>query len=396
MRSNCNSCIGGIVLRFIHTADWHLGRIFHGQHLTEDQSYLLQDFLRMVTETKAEAVILAGDIYDRAVPPTEAVELFDEVLAKLLLEKKVKVFFIAGNHDSASRIGFGSRLFAGQGLFVQGLLTKTMAPVVLEDSYGPVYFSLLPYMEPSTVRSVFRIEEMMDFDAATGTVVEQAAAKIPAGRRSVAVAHAFIAGGQSSESERPLSVGGSSNVGAGWFRPFSYTALGHLHNAQPAGAENIRYSGSLMKYSFDEAGQKKSLAVVEMDGTGQVTAEFLPLVPKHDVCRVKGSMAEILQNREKYPCSEDYMLVELTDSGAVLDAHGKLEKVYPNLMQIERPGLLQSGELREHGTSYIGRPDDVLFADFFQDMTGEALDEAQQQALKVSMEELWRAEREGK
>ena len=348
----------------------------------------------MVTESKAEAVVIAGDIYDRAVPPTEAVELFDEVLSKLLLEKKVKVCFIAGNHDSAARVGFGSRLFAAQGLYVRGQLEKDLSPIVLQDAYGPIAFSLLPYMEPSSVRSVFGVEEMMDFDAATGMVLEKAAAEIPAGMRSVAVAHAFIAGGQVSESERPLSVGGSSNVGASWFKPFSYTALGHLHNAQRAGAENIRYSGSLMKYSFDEAHQKKSLAVVDMDAAGGVTMELLPLVPKHDVCRVKGKLAEILADREHYPKTEDYMLVELADCGAVLDARGKLEKVYPNLMQIERPNLLQAGELREHGTSYIARPDEVLFGDFFQDMTGESLDEAQRQALQKGIEHLWREERE--
>lgn len=383
-------------MRFIHTADWHLGRIFHGQHLTDDQSYLLEDVLRMVTDSRAEAVLIAGDIYDRAVPPTEAVELFDEVLSKLLLEKKVKVFFVAGNHDSAARVGFGSRLFEQQGLFVRGQLTDNLAPVLMEDDYGPVAVSLFPYIEPSTVRSVFAQQELLDFDAANGLVIGRAAAQVPTGVRSIAVAHAFLAGGQSSESERPLSVGGSSNVSAGWFRPFQYTALGHLHNAQRAGADRIRYSGSLMKYSFDEAGQQKSLSVVEMDAAGMVQIEQLPLVPKHDVRRVRGRMQEILRDRERYPQSEDYMLVELMDEGPVLDAHGKLETVYPNLMQIERPNLLRSGELREHGTSYAAKPDGQLFEDFFQDMTGSALDDRQKKSLSESLEGILREEREDK
>ena len=381
-------------MKFIHTADWHLGRNFRGVHLTEDQSYVLADFLRMVTDSRAEAVIIAGDIYDRAVPPTEAVELFDEVLTKLLLEKKVRVFCVAGNHDSAQRVGFGSRLLAGQGLFLRGQLTADAAPVVVEDAYGPVYVSLFPYMDPAAVRGAYGRQEIMDFDTATGLVIEDARSRIPAGERSIAVSHAFIAGGQTSESERPLSVGGSSNVGAGYFRGYSYTALGHLHNAQTAGAECIRYSGSLMKYSFDEAGQKKSLAVVELDGAGQVSVELLPLRPRHDVCRVRGYMADILRDRDTFPRSEDYMEVDLLDTEAVLDAYRKLQDIYPNLLLIDRPNLLRGGEQQLVKSKDRNRSSLSLFADFFQEMTAEALTEEQRKEVSDSMDRVLRGERE--
>ena len=390
-------CRGGVVLRFIHTADWHLGRLFHGRHLTDDQAFLLLgDFLRIVKESKAEAVVIAGDIYDRAVPPTDAVDLFDEVLARLLLDYRIPVLFIAGNHDSGKRLGFGSRLMARQGLFVRGELEDKLSPVVLEDAFGPVYFELFPYMEPALVRAVFGAPaaELMDFDAATGYVLEQGAGHIPAGARSVAVSHAFIAGGQVTDSERPLSVGGSSNVRAAYYRPFNYTALGHLHNAQRAGADNIRYSGSLMKYSFDEAAQKKSLAIVDLDAEGAVTTELVPLVPRYDVCCVRGLFDDILQDRERYPASDDYMMVELEDTSAILDAHGRLEKIYPNLMQIERLNLNRGGTLLEHGSSYRSQSEQQLFEGFFCEMTGESMTDEEKQVFADNAAAIFRAQRE--
>lgn len=386
-------------MRFIHTADWHLGRLFFGRHLTDDQAHVLDELVHLARDARAEAVVIAGDVYDRAVPPVEAVELFDEVLSRLLLDEKLKVIYIAGNHDSAARLGFGSRLLAGGGVFVAGQLQADAAPIVLDDAHGKVSFSLLPYMEPATVRFAYgeAAEDLAGFDEATSFAVARAAALVPEGCRSVAVAHAFIAGGSSSESERPLSVGGSDSVSPACFAPFSYTALGHLHAPQQAGAANIRYSGSLMKYSFSEAGQRKGATVVDLAADGSVTVEEVPLAAPHDLRVVRGTLAEILAERERFPKSEDYTAVELMDKGPVLDAHGKLSTVYPNLLQVTRPGLMeQAGTVREQGRKKLDRPDDVLFGEFFADMTGEALDEAQKKELFDVLEELLREEREAK
>ncbi|WP_314620384.1 exonuclease SbcCD subunit D, partial [uncultured Selenomonas sp.] len=272
-------------MRFIHTADWHLGRLFFGRHLTNDQAHVLDELVRLARDVRAEAVVLAGDVYDRAVPPVEAVELFDDTISRLLLEEKLKVIYIAGNHDSAARLGFGSRLLAGGGVFVAGQLCADAPPIVLEDAHGKVAFSLLPYMEPATVRFAYgeAAQELAGFDEATSFAVARAASRIPKDCRSVAVAHAFIAGGASSESERPLSVGGSDSVGSACFAPFSYTALGHLHAPQKAGAENIRYAGSLMKDSFSEAGQRKGVTVADLDADGAVSVEEVPLAAPHDL-----------------------------------------------------------------------------------------------------------------
>ena len=386
-------------MRFIHTADWHLGRLFFGRHLTDDQAHVLDELVHLARDARAEAVVIAGDIYDRAVPPVEAVELFDDTLSRLLLDEKIKVLYIAGNHDSAARLGFGSRLLAGGGVFVAGQLQADAAPIVLDDAHGKVAFSLLPYMEPATVRFAYgeAAEELAGFDEATSFAVARAAALVPEGCRSVAVAHAFIAGGASSDSERPLSVGGSDSVSPACFARFSYTALGHLHAPQQAGAANIRYAGSLMKYSFSEAGQRKGATVVDLAADGTVSVEEVPLAAPHDLAVVRGTLEEILEDRERFPKSEEYTAVELMDKGPVLDAHGKLSRIYPNVLQVTRPGLMeQAGALREQGRKKLERPDDVLFGEFFADMTGETLDEAQKKELFDVLEELLREEREAK
>ena len=380
-------------MRFLHTADWHLGRLFHGRHLTDDQAKLLKDILYLAREEKIDALLIAGDIYDRAVPPVEAIELFDSFLSKLLLEEKIPVLFIAGNHDSGARLSFGHRLLAAHGLHVVGRLADGLAPVILEDTYGSVAFSLLPYIEPADVRAFFDEENLLDFDMANAYVLHQARAKIPTHMRSVAIAHAFLAGGKISDSERPLTVGGSGAVRPACYQGYDYVALGHLHRPQTVENISIRYSGSLMKCSFNEVQQKKSLTLVDMNARGQVQVQEISLQPPHDLRRVSGTLQEILENRTRYPRSEDYMAVSLLDKGPVLDAHAKLRTIYPNLMQIERPVLLESAKARHIECEALRKDDDELFANFFTDMTGTVMTEKEHEFLKSVLEELKREER---
>ena len=246
------------------------------------------------------------------------------------------------------------------------------------------------------VRAVFGQEKLMDFDAATGYVIGQGRSHIPEGARCVAIAHAFLAGGQSADSERPLMVGGSSNVSPAWFRGYTYTALGHLHSPQQAGAASVRYSGSLMKYSFSEAAQKKGVYVVDLDGVGNVQTDFLPLTPRRDLRRVSGYFDTILQDREAYPYSEDYMQIELLDTAPILDAQSRLRTVYPNFLDIRRTGLERSGELQLHGREYQNQSEQELFQSFFAEMTGEAMKDEEQKVLQASLAEVFRGMREGK
>lgn len=381
-------------MRFLHTSDWHLGRLFHGIHLTKDQAYVLAQFIDLVRESKPDAIIIAGDIYDRAVPPIEAVELLNELVSQILLDYKVPIIMIAGNHDSAERLGFGSRLLAGQGLYVVGGLTKEIQPIPLYDKHGPVYFAPFTYGEPALVRERLSCPEIASHEQAMQAMVQDVLKRIPSKSRSVAIAHAFIAGSMESESERPLSIGGSSMVNAAVFQDFSYTALGHLHNSQQAGNPTIRYSGSLLKYSFAEASQQKGIHLIEMDKEGGITVERVSLTPRRDVRCIKGYINEILQ----YPLDEnnrqDYISVTVLDETPILDAMGKLREKYPNVLQIESPRFSKKGVLSGLPKDHRKLSEKELFAAFYHQMTGDTMTKEQQNHLVKVIEELYRQERE--
>ena len=363
-------------MRFLHTSDWHLGRRFHNVRLIEDQAHVLYQLLDQVRDSSLDAVIIAGDIYDRAVPPPEAVELLDEVLTKLVDEIGVPTIVIAGNHDGAERLGFGSRLLRERGLFIAGTLNQGIEKVTLSDSAGPVHLVPIPFAMPELVRQWAEEAELRGYEAAMKTLVARALKKLPAGERSIAVAHAFVAGGQECESERALSVGGSGQVSASVFEGFDYVALGHLHRPQSVGAKHIRYSGSLLKYSFSELDHKKSISLVEMDKDGQVQIEELELSPLRELRAVQGCLEDVLRAAEQDPNSDDYILAVLEDREPLLGPMAKLRQVYPRVLHIERPHFgaatmpgLQKGDHRKMSTL-------DLFGTFWKHAKGEELDEA--------------------
>lgn len=380
-------------MRFLHTADWHLGRIFHGVHLTDDQSFVLDQFTTLVKDTRPDAIIIAGDIYDRSVPPTEAVRLLDETLSKVLMDYKVPVIMIAGNHDSPERLGFGSVLLKRQGLHVVGALPVELEPVVLYDAFGPVYFAPLTYAEPAVVRETWQIAAP-DHEEAMKAMLEHVNAKIPAGARRVAIAHAFLAGASESESERPLSVGGSSMVSAAVFKSFHYTALGHLHNSQTAGGENIRYSGSLLKYSFDEAKQKKGINLVEIDGQGTVKTELIQLSPRRDVRCLTGLFADLERGAGPGENPDDYLMITLEDDEPILDARVRLKAVYPNVLDFDYTRLSRAGAFAGPQADHRKLTEQELFSSFFAQMTGDTMTNEQTEGLKSVLDELYRQQRE--
>ena len=367
-------------MRFIHTADWHLGKLFGQRHMTEDQAYVLEELLALCKDVHPDALIIAGDVYDRAVPPPEAVNLFNEILTQIA-EQGIRVLYIAGNHDSAVRLNFGAQLLRASGIYPAGIVRAAEPPVVLSDEYGDVYFSLIPYGDPPHVREAFVLDENLSFDRALAVQIAAARAQIPLSARSVAVAHAFVIGGQTSESEHALSVGGSDQVSAENFAAYSYTALGHLHAPQRAGAEHIRYSGSLLKYSFDEARQKKGVELIELDAVGTASHTFYPLTPRHDVRIVSGMMDELMHKDFDLLPHDDYICVELLDMDAVLAAHEKLRKIYPNLFTITRPNI-NVNRLSSTERSYErGKSDLHLFSEFYADVTASEMTEAERMEL---------------
>lgn len=357
-------------MRFIHTADWHIGRQFHNVSLLEDQVHALEQVVEIVRETGAEALVIAGDLYDRAVPPADAVRLLGETLERVVLGLRVPVIAIAGNHDSPERIGFASHLLAGRGLHLFGPLANPLPVVTLADGDGPVRFHPLPYTEPALVRERFGAAGVHGHDAAMGALVASLALR--PGERAVAVAHCFVTGGEGSESERPLTVGGAEHVAANRFTPFRYAALGHLHRPQRVG-EHIHYAGSLLKYSFSEAGHRKSVTLVELDAAGACRAERIPLSPRRDLRILEGRLAALLEGPAAGENRDDYLLVRLTDRHAILDAMGRLREIYPNVLHLERPGLFHDGEIRRPGREQLRRSEETLFASFFEQATGEAL-----------------------
>ncbi len=360
-------------MRFLHTADWHLGRVYHGVSLLDDQAHVLREFVRLAAELRPDAILVAGDVYDRSVPPADAVRLLDEVLSELVLGLRIPVVLIAGNHDGPDRLAFGAGLLGRAGLTVRGPVEAPVTPLRLRDAHGEVAIYPLPYAEPALVKRALGADAIADHHAALGAQLQAIRAAHPAGLRAVVVAHAFVLGGSESESERPLSVGGSGAVGAELFDGFDYVALGHLHRAQQAGSAHIHYAGSLLKYSFAEAAHLKSVNLVDMDAAGQCTVERVPLVPRRDLRVIEGELADLVAAAAADPGRDDYVLARLTDRGALLDAMGKLRTAYPNALAIERPQHAADGPGRAAGDHRRIRIED-LFAGFYAEVAGRPLD----------------------
>jgi DNA repair protein SbcD/Mre11 len=381
-------------MRFIHTADWHVGRLFHGVHLTDDQAFALEQLIDLAKQARADAVLVAGDIYDRAIPPPEAVKLLDEVLFRLTVDAKVPVVLIGGNHDSPDRLGFGARLLTGQRLHIFGPLAPQVTPVVIEDRAGPVYIYAVPYAEPPVVREQLQSDTIRDHNAAMQALIARVRQSHPPGGRAILMTHAFVVGGEESESERPLSVGGADAVDVACLEGFSYVALGHLHRPQSAGRDCVQYAGSLLKYSFSEADHTKSVHVVDMDPLGHCTIERIRLTVRRDVRCIQGYLADILKGSKSGENPQDYLMVTLLDTGAILDAMGKLREVYPNVLHIDRPALTGNGQMHTGRADHRRMNDAELFAAFFSEVTGVELTTAETSAYTTVVDAMRQRERE--
>lgn len=373
-------------MKLLATSDWHLGRLLFGVHLTDDQAVVLDQFVQLARDERPDAIIIAGDVFDRAVPPPEAIELLDDILARLVLDVKCPVVMIAGNHDSPVRLGFGGRLMAGSGLHVCGTIGPDMPMVVIEDRHGPVHIHPLPYAEPALVRDKLSDASATDQNLAMAARLGRIQAQ---GRRSVVVAHAFAAGCSASESERPLSLGGVETIDPGLFSAHSLVVLGHLHRPQTVREGRMIYTGSLLKYSFSECGDQKTVSLIELDAGGTARIERIGLAPRRDLRILEGFMAELMAG----PPSEDYLLIRLRDKGAILDAMGTLRQKYPNLLHIERPEL--TGANAAVASSDFRRLTEAdLFADFFQGVTGETIPDDLLAEFRKVVDDLRRQDRE--
>lgn len=374
-------------MKFIHTSDWHLGRQFHNVSLLDDQQAVLDQLIQYIENNPVDAVVVAGDIYDRSVPPTIAIELLNKVVKRICGELNTPMILISGNHDGAERLGFGSEQMKNAGLHIISNFEDMLTPVVIEtESTGQVAFYGMPYNDPEQVRFAYQ-EPVSTHDQAHKLLAEKITEQFQPEQRNVLVSHCFVDGAIESESERPLSIGGSDRVSHEHFLNFDYVALGHLHQPQKKGEEYIRYSGSLMKYSFGEQNQKKGFTLVEIDQNGFVSAEHIDLAAPHEMRIVEGELEQVIEQGKTDPKNEDYLLVRLMDKHAILNPMEKLRTVYPNVLHLEKPGMLIGVE-QEMAQAKLARSEIDMFRDFFSEAQDGQLSQEQDQAISDIIKQL--------
>ena len=374
-------------MRLLHLGDLHFGKVVNSFSMLEDQRYVIEQVKSYINEYKPDAILLAGDIYDRSVPPARAVALYSDFLKEVLIELKTPVLAVAGNHDGADLINFGHELFEAAHYYVAGRYTTEMKKVVLNDEFGPVNFYLLPFADYAVVRELQEDETIKSLDDAMR--VTMATNPIDETQRNVLLTHAFVVGSTEevliSDSEKKLVVGGKESVSSAYLEVFDYVALGHLHRTQKVGSDKIRYSGSLLKYSFSEESYQKSITMIDLDETGAIKCELLPLNPKRDLKTLKGTLEEVLA----MPSCEDYLRVVLLDQGELIEPMAKLRQNYPNVMILE----LEHNHLEFKGSDLTKearkeKTPEQLFNDFYLHHKGENLSDKAEQSIKKIMEEV--------
>ena len=319
-------------MKLIHLSDLHIGKRLNEVSLIEDQKYILLQILQIIDDEKPDAILIAGDVYDRSVPSAEAVMLFDDFLCRLA-KRSVPVLIISGNHDSAERLAFGNRLFTENGIHISPVYNGDIQPVTLEDAWGSVAFWLLPFIKPHHVRRFYPDAQIENYTDAVRVAIENM--PLDKSRRNVLLTHQFVTGCTTSGSEE-LTVGGTDNVEASVFADFSYVALGHIHGQQNIGGSNrIRYCGTPLKYAFSEEHHHKSVTVVEIGGEGDVNVTLCPLTPLHEVRTITGTFAQLTDSANYIGTpTKDYIRAVLTDEDDVPEAMGKLMQIYPNIMEL--------------------------------------------------------------
>ncbi len=373
-------------MKFFHLSDLHLGMRLKNFSLLEDQKHILDEILSLAESERPDAVVIAGDVYDRAVPSAEAVELFDDFLSALS-EKGFPTLIIFGNHDSPERVAFGSRLMKTSGIYLSPVYEGHAESVSFSDGFGTVRFHLLPFLKPSGVRRFYPDEEINSYTDAIRCAVSHM--DIDAAERNVIVTHQFVTGASQSGSEE-INVGGTDNVDASVFDAFDYVALGHIHGAQSVGRETIRYCGTPLKYSFSEKDQEKSVTVVEMREKGNIAISVLPLHPLHDMREIRGTYNDlVLYKNYAGTDTADYIRAILTDEDEVPNAMARLREVYPNIMNLDYDNtrtrtstVVQADERR------LKMTDMELLAEFYKDRTGCELSEEQTRYAKELFEKL--------
>lgn len=371
-------------MKIFHMGDWHIGKLVNGFYMTEDQEFIIEKIYEAIKKEKPDVVVIAGDLYDRSVPPVHAVELLNKTMKKIVKDLNTNVIALAGNHDSNERVEFASSLLRDSGLYIVGNLKRKIDKIVLEDEYGKVNFYPIPYADVPVVRDLFEDENIKTHDLAMQKIISEILNDFNEDERNIAVAHGYVTqmkednfeALEESDSEKPLSIGGTEYINSKHFEKFNYTALGHLHGPQKVGSDKIRYSGSLMKYSFSEVNQKKGITIVDIDENGDVDIEIYNLKPRRDFRVKTGTLEEIIKgfdnSSENY---EDYIKVILKDKGELLDPMAKLRSIYPNVMELTREERVSRNSSRNVATNIKEKSKITLFKNFYEDIMDECCSE---------------------
>ncbi len=374
-------------MKLIHLSDLHIGKRVNEVSMIEDQEYILRQILRIIKDENADAVMLAGDIYDKSVPSAEAVTLFDEFLSRLAALKK-QVFVISGNHDSPERLAFGGRLMEGAGIHISPVYSGEVTPITLHDAYGEVNFWLLPFIKPAHVKRFHPEEKIESYTDACRVAIEKMGMDFTS--RNVLLTHQFVTGASTCESEE-LSVGGSDNVDASVFEGIDYVALGHIHGPQNIGTNRIRYCGTPLKYSFSEAEHYKSLTIVNLSAKGELELRTEALTPLRDMRIIRGSFAQLI-DRAFYEGSPtgDYLHVVLTDEEDVPEAIGKLRAVYPNIMKLSYDNTRTRANRDIDGAEDVEQKSPLqLFAELYELQNNRPMSEEQSAFTQGLIESIW-------
>ena len=374
-------------MKIMHLSDLHIGKKVNEYSMLQDQIYILKEILRIIDNEKVETVIIAGDVYDRSLPPNEALELFDEFLYQLS-GRNVNVFVISGNHDSPERISYGGRMMTENKIFLSPVYDGNVKPITLNDDYGEVNFYLLPFVRPADIRRYFPDENIENYTDAVKVAIDNM--NVDFSERNILVTHQFVTGAELSESE-DIIVGGTDNVSGEVFDGFDYVALGHIHREQTVGKDKIRYCGTPLKYSFSEAKNIKSVTILDFNDKGNIEYSKIPLTPLRDMREIRGTYYELtLKSNYESTNTEDYLHITLTDEEDIPDAIGKLRSIYPNIMKLDYDNL------RTRGSGTVDAIENIeskspfeLFADLFKQQNNQDMSEEQEEIMRNLIDKIW-------
>lgn len=375
-------------MKIIHLADLHIGKRVNEFSMINDQKYILNQILEIIDKEKPDAVIIAGDVYDKQVPSIEAVELLDSFISDIS-KRKTTTFIISGNHDSAERLAFGSSLMAMGKIYISPVYNGKISKYTLKDDFGSANFYLLPFVKPNHVKRFFPDEKIESYTDAIKVVIDNL--KLDTSEINILIAHQFVTGASRTESEE-ISVGGLDNVDASVFEDFDYVALGHIHRPQKIGTERIRYCGTPLKYSFSEVNDTKSVSIIEINSKEDFNLRMIPLIPKRDMRKIRGTYEELTtKNSYENTNTDDYIHVTLTDEFNVADAIQKLRVIYKNIMKLEYDNMRtrESRKINLDDMVIENKNPLEIFSEFYKLQNNKEMNDEQKEIIKRIMEEVW-------